>query len=95
MSALADWLVRQAPAWLDGPRPLAPAARRALQAIQRCRTPALGGHVYRCTDCDETDYAYHSCHQRSCPRCAGAGTVRACAASFRRFRRFTPRFSSR
>jgi hypothetical protein len=75
MSVLADWLVRQAPAWLDGSRPLTPAQRRALLAITRCRTPALGGHVYRCTACDQVDYAYHSCHHRACPRCGGTGTA--------------------
>jgi len=75
MSVLADWLVRQAPAWLDGSRPLPPAQRRALLAITRCRTPALGGHVYRCTECDGEDFAYHSCHHRACPRCGGAGTA--------------------
>ncbi len=75
MSGLADWLVRQAPAWLDGSRPLTPAQRRALTAIVRCRTPALGGHVYRCTSCHETDFAYHSCHHRACPRCGGAHTA--------------------
>jgi len=80
MSVLADWLARQAPAWLDpamtmaGP-PLTPAQRRALRAILRCRTPALGGHVYRCDDCHETDFAYHSCHHRACPRCGGARTA--------------------
>ena len=73
MSALADWLVRQAPAWLDLSRPLPPAQRRALLAITRCRTPAMGGHVYRCTACDREDFAYHSCHHRACPRCGGAG----------------------
>jgi Putative transposase/Transposase zinc-binding domain len=75
MSVLADWLVRQAPAWLDGSRPITPAQRRALQAIVRCRTPALGGHVYRCTDCAQIDFAYHSCHHRACPRCGGARTA--------------------
>lgn len=75
MSALADWLARQAPAWLDGNRPLTPAQRRALTAIVRCRTPALGGHVYRCTSCHEMDFAYHSCHHRACPRCGGAHTA--------------------
>lgn len=75
MSALADWLVRQAPAWLDGNRPVTPAQRRALLAIERCRTPAMGGHIYRCTACAETDFAYHSCHHRSCPRCGGANTA--------------------
>jgi hypothetical protein len=76
MSVLADWLVRQAPAWLAGCHgPLPPAHRRALTAILRCRTPALGGRVYRCTDCEGHDYAYHSCHHRACPRCGGGGAA--------------------
>ena len=75
MSVLADWLVRQAPAWLDGSRSITPAQRRALHAILRCRTPALGGCVYRCTSCAETDFAYHSCHHRACPRCGGNRTA--------------------
>jgi hypothetical protein len=75
MSVLADWLVRQAPAWLDGSRPVSPAQRRALLALTRCRTPALGGHLYRCTDCAATDFAYHSCHHRACPRCGGVRTA--------------------
>lgn len=74
MSVLADWLARQAPAWLEEAQgPLAPAARRALAAITRCRTPALGGRVYACADCSGHDYAYHSCHHRACPRCGGQG----------------------
>lgn len=70
MSVLADWLARQ-----PVPERCAPAPRRALAAIRRCRTPALGGHVYRCTDCAGTDFAYHSCHHRACPRCGGARTA--------------------
>lgn len=75
MSALADWLVRQAPAWLESAQPLTPAQRRALAAIVRCRTPELGGHVYRCSACHDTDFAYHSCHHRACPRCGGERTA--------------------
>ena len=77
MSVLADWLVRQAPAWLDPAKTgsITPAQRRALHAIQRCRTPALGGCVYRCSACEETDFAYHSCHHRACPRCGGNRTA--------------------
>jgi hypothetical protein len=76
MSVLADWLARQAPAWLAGDASrLPPPQRRALLAILRCRTPALGGHVYQCGACNEMDFAYHSCHHRSCPRCGGAGTA--------------------
>jgi hypothetical protein len=67
---LADWLARQ-----PVPECCAPAPRRALAAIRRCRTPALGGHVYRCADCTGVDYAYHSCHHRACPRCGGSRTA--------------------
>lgn len=46
-----------------------------MTAIRRCRTPALGGHVYRCADCAGMDFAYHSCNHRACPRCGGADTA--------------------
>jgi len=73
---LADWLARQAPGWLAGRHgPLPPAHRRALHAILRCRTPALGGRVYACADCKGHDFAYHSCHHRACPRCGGQDAV--------------------
>jgi hypothetical protein len=42
---------------------------RVMRAIERCRTPALGGHVYACPDCGETQYLYHSCRNRHCPKC--------------------------
>lgn len=67
---LADWLACQ-----GVPEACAPAPRRALAAIRRCRTPELGGHVYRCTDCAQPDFAYHSCHHRACPRCGGNRTA--------------------
>ena len=70
MSALADWLAHQ-----PTPERATPAQRRALAAIRRCRTPALGGHVYRCTECARADFAYHSCNHRACPRCGGAATA--------------------
>lgn len=43
--------------------------RRAMQDIERCRTSALGGHVYTCPDCDDSEYVYHSCRNRHCPKC--------------------------
>jgi len=75
VSVLADRLGRQAPAWLEGSLPLTPVQRRALLMITRCRTPALGGHVYRCTESTRTDFSYHSCHHRACPRCGGTNTT--------------------
>ncbi len=50
-------------------RRLLPSHRRALQDIARCRTAALGGHLYHCDRCDEIHYQYHSCQNRHCPQC--------------------------
>ena len=46
-----------------------PSHRQAMRAIEHCRTPALGGHIYTCDACDETLYLYHSCRNRHCPKC--------------------------
>jgi hypothetical protein len=46
-----------------------PSHRQAMHAIERCRTPALGGHIYTCPACKETQYLYHSCRNRHCPKC--------------------------
>ncbi len=43
--------------------------RQVIRAVERCRTEALGGHIYRCPDCQEQVYRYHSCRNRHCPKC--------------------------
>jgi hypothetical protein len=48
---------------------LSTAQRRAMSAIERCRTAALGGHVERCDDCGHQRIAYNSCRNRNCPKC--------------------------
>ena len=40
---------------------LSAAQRRAMIAIESCRTAALGGHVERCDDCGHQRVAYNSC----------------------------------
>ena len=47
---------------------------KAMSAIERCRTAALGGHVARCENekCAHTIIAYNSCRNRHCPKCQGA-----------------------
>ncbi len=45
---------------------------KAMAAIERCRTAALGGHVKRCEDCAHEHIAYNSCRNRHCPKCQGA-----------------------
>lgn len=46
-----------------------PSHRRVLSDIALCRTPALGGQLYRCDGCVRTEYGYHSCQNRACPKC--------------------------
>lgn len=48
---------------------LLPSHRRAIQDICTCRTEALGGHLYRCPQCRQEHYRYHSCKNRHCPKC--------------------------
>lgn len=42
---------------------------KALNAIQRCRTAALGGHVDACSRCGLRTISYNSCRNRHCPKC--------------------------
>lgn len=42
---------------------------RTLDAIRRCRTASLGGHVDLCTSCGHTRISYNSCRNRHCPKC--------------------------
>jgi len=44
---------------------------RTLRALLACRTPALGGHRYRCQECGQTHFVPHSCRNRHCPLCQG------------------------
>jgi len=48
---------------------LTSAQKKALRDIQNCRTPVLGGQIYQCDHCQEKRYSYHSCRNRSCPKC--------------------------
>jgi hypothetical protein len=47
---------------------------KVMNAIEGCRTAALGGYVARCTNpaCSHTTIAYCSCRNRHCPRCQGS-----------------------
>jgi hypothetical protein len=42
---------------------------KAMSAIERCRTAALGGHVARCEGCAHEVISFNSCRSRSCPKC--------------------------
>ena len=50
--------------------------KRALLALARCRTAALGGHVDECDHCGVRLISYNSCRNRHCPKCqAGRGAA--------------------
>ena len=48
-----------------------PSQKKALADIAACMTAEMGGHQYRCCDCDHTFWVYHGCRNRACP--AGHG----------------------
>lgn len=72
MIELADIVRVAGPAYVQAHAGrLLPSQRRALDDIVDCRTPTLGGSLYRCDDCGALDYRYHSCRNRHCPKCQG------------------------
>src|SRR4030081_2290006 len=42
---------------------------KVLNAILRCRTAALGGHVDVCSGCGHQAVSFNSCRNRHCPKC--------------------------
>lgn len=42
-----------------------------LNAIEKCRTATLGGHVDACDSCGHVRISYNSCRNRHCPKCQG------------------------
>ena len=68
MVDLAEILRRHWPAYKKKFTTL-PSQRRAVAAMLRCRTPALGGQLYRCAQCGKDHCSYHSCNHRACPKC--------------------------
>ena len=51
-----------------------PSHKRALRDLAECRTESFGGHLAVCDHCGELRYSYHSCRNRSCPKCHGSHT---------------------
>jgi hypothetical protein len=47
--------------------------RRAMYALARCRTAAMGGHIDQCDNpkCNKVHISYNSCRNRHCPKCQG------------------------
>lgn len=45
--------------------------QHVLDHLMKCRTAALGYHLYKCVNeaCGHVHYQYHSCRERHCPNC--------------------------
>ncbi len=69
-------IVRHAGPQLERTRRLNRDQRSALRAIVRCRTAALGGHLYGCVQCGHRHLVWHSCRNRHCPRCQSQASHR-------------------
>lgn len=69
-------LRRFLPEFLKTAPALSPQQRRAIWAITRCRTPALGGRAFACRPCGHVHFAYHSCNHKACPQCGAQATRR-------------------
>jgi predicted Zn-ribbon and HTH transcriptional regulator len=54
--------------------------RKVLDAIVRCRTAALGGHLDKCARCGYRAVSYNSCRSRHCPKCQGNARAKWLAA---------------
>ena len=72
--AVIDVLRRFLPAYKERNPVLCGAQRRAIWAIEHCRTPVMGGHLYACDDCNRLEFRPHSCNHRSCPQCGKSAT---------------------
>ncbi len=42
---------------------------KAIEAILKCRTAELGGHINKCDYCGHQTVLYNSCRNRHCPKC--------------------------
>jgi len=76
---VADILRDHGPAWREANQGHVSLEQlKVMNAIERCRTAALGGHVARCenTACGHTEISYNSCGNRHCPKCQGAASRR-------------------
>jgi hypothetical protein len=74
---VADIFRAVGPTWRSEQRGhLGLAQLKVMSAIEQCRSASLGGHVLRCSACDEPQTSYNSCRNRHCPKCQGSAALR-------------------
>jgi hypothetical protein len=80
---LADIVRRYRPAY-QAVHPLTLNERAVLDAVKRCRTSELGGHLDVCLECGHERPSYNSCHNRHCPKCPAVAQARWIAGRLER-----------
>ncbi len=77
MVTIVDVLRQHGPAYLQRYGAAVPSSHvRAINALTRCGTGALGGHLAECKSCDKCHVLLNSCGHRMCPRCGWGATQR-------------------
>jgi predicted Zn-ribbon and HTH transcriptional regulator len=56
--------------------PLPVSHLKVIEAVEHCRTAALGGHLEQCDRCGFERPAYNSCRNRHCPKCQSLAKVK-------------------
>jgi hypothetical protein len=75
MLELGDIFRRYGPAYLEKySDKMLPSHIRAIDDIAKCRTGEFGGHIDTCEKCGYTHLFFHSCCNRSCPKCHAGHT---------------------
>jgi len=81
---LAD-IVREYRSAYEQQHALTVSERTVLDAVQHCRTAALGGHVDVCRQCGlVSSPSYNSCHDRHCPKCPAVAQAKWIAGRLER-----------
>ena len=81
---LAD-IVRAYRSTYEQQHTLTPTEGAVLDAVERCRTAALGGHVNVCLRCGfVSEPSYNSCHDRHCPKCPAVAQAKWIAGRLER-----------
>ncbi|WOD14435.1 IS91 family transposase [Paraburkholderia kirstenboschensis] len=75
MPEVADVFRAHGPVWRQTAQ-LSLGQLKVMSAIEQCRSAALGGHVLRCSGCEQIEVAYNSCRNRHCPKCQASAAHR-------------------
>lgn len=75
MPEVADVFRAHGPLWRQTVQ-LSLGQLKVMSAIEQCRSAALGGHVLRCSGCEQIEVAYNSCRNRHCPKCQASAAHR-------------------